>query len=99
MFNRKNKKPEFERQQVTEDDFEEEEVVEDLPQTQPVKRQPNFTTQNVKKVVQPVQNQEYTWSVESYPQVPTQDIIFNTKEKRAYTIHEALAELLNRTED
>jgi hypothetical protein len=64
--------------------------VERLQQVQP--------KQVVKKEVVKEQVVESVWSVEEVP-TQTQPIIFNSKEKRAYTIYEVLVELLKRTED
>jgi len=119
MFNRKKKEPEFKRQEVTEEDFPEEqedtfddELIEEIqaprPQYAEQKNIPSRMNVPIKSRVQPTQVVkqepikeqvvESIWSVEEVP-TQTQPIIFNSKEKRAYTIYEVLVELLKRTED
>lgn len=67
-------------------------ILPGVRQTAPIKREV------VKQEVVKEQVVESVWSVEEVP-TQTQPIIFNSKEKRAYTIYEVLVELLRRTED
>ena len=96
----KKKKPAFERQPEAEMEeeeiIEEEELEEDLevPEPQP-------TRKVVRKPIQPVQEEPVDvldWSVQEVPTATT-PVIYNSKTKKAFSIYEAVAEILNRTQE
>lgn len=98
--------PKFKRQEITEEDLEGDEEIEEEEFVEEVVPKPQYTPQPIKKqvqskpiqpqVTQPTQHME-TWRVEEAT-TQTQPVIYNSKNKKIYTFYEALAELLNRTE-
>jgi hypothetical protein len=67
--------------------------VEEFEEEAPV---PQYEKQRVNR--QPVQEeQEELWSVGEIP-TATQPVIYNARTKKTYTLYEAIAEILNRSE-
>jgi hypothetical protein len=102
-------KPKFKRQEVTEEDLEGDEEIEEEEFEEEVVPKPQYEKSIISKQVrkpepkpiqpqvsQPIQPLE-TWRVEEAT-TQTQPVIYNSKNKKIYTFYEALAELLNRTE-
>jgi len=100
-------KPKFNRQEITDEDMPEDEIfTEEIEEEEPVKPQPKKMMPTM--MHSPVKSKPSIpepqtpkipegWSVQ---QIPTehQPFIYNPKDKKFYNIYEALAELLNRTE-
>lgn len=89
-------KPKFRRQEVTEEDLPKEDIEEDdeeLAQEDIAVPQPQYA-----KPIAKQEPQVEGWRVEEVP-TATQPVIYNSKTKKMYTFYEALAELLNRTEE
>jgi hypothetical protein len=79
---------------------EEEESFDEIPEEEIAVPKPQYKKpiQQVQaKPIQTPQPQVEGWRVEEYP-TATQPVIYNSKTKKIYTFYEALAELLNRTE-
>jgi hypothetical protein len=75
--------------EVDEEEFEEElEVPTPEPKNKVVQKQPEKTED---------ESVELIWSAEEIP-TATSVVIFNAKENKTYSLMEAIAELLNRTE-
>ena len=89
-------KQKFKRQEVTED-YVPEKVVQEVDEEE----EEEFVPQPVRKPIQQVQSKPVEvkpdWTVEEIS-TATQPVIYNSKTKKAYTIYEAIAEILNRSE-
>jgi len=108
----RKREPKFKRQDLKEDYLpEEDEIIgeeveeeeeEEIEVPKPMYRKPiqQPPTEKVepKKVQRQSAEEEPVWRMEELP-TQTSPVIYNSKQKKFYTLYDAIAEILNRTEE
>ena len=96
-------KTRFKKQEVKEEDivdeevFDEEEDEEEIEVPRPSYKKTVQQPSTERIEPQPIQKEEPLWRMEEVP-TQTSPVIYNSKTKKFYTLYDAIAEILNRTE-